>query len=216
MSAYQEMFLNSAMHKLGEMFDYAINDFGIDREDYPLMFASSRACLGIERGEPRYLLGMSGVELAYEVVLEMTGIEPVMDPGEEYDRSPDYWCGWSLSYYQWLRECRFRDILRAMPYESLISLYGTLHEADIMKTVELLDEKLAGQSDETNLKHIRASYGCSQSELARMSGVSLRSIQMYEQRNKDINKAQAVTLMNLALVLGCHVEDLLERKSYHR
>ncbi len=33
--------------------------------------------------------------------------------------------------------------------------------------------------------------------------VSLRSIQMYEQRNKDINKASAETLYHIARVLGC-------------
>ena len=43
-----------------------------------------------------------------------------------------------------------------------------------------------------------------------MSGVSLRSIQMYEQRNKDINKAQSESLYRLAKALGCTMEDLLE------
>ena len=31
---------------------------------------------------------------------------------------------------------------------------------------------------ETNLKRFRSAYGCSQSELAKLSGVSLRSIQI--------------------------------------
>ena len=43
------------------------------------------------------------------------------------------------------------------------------------------------------------------------SGVSLRSIQMYEQRNKDINKASAETLYRLSKVFGCSMEDLLEK-----
>ena len=68
----------------------------------------------------------------------------------------------------------------------------------------------ANTFSETNLKRIRLIYGCSQRELAEMSGVSLRSIQMYEQRNKDINKAQAESLNRLAKSLGCTMEDLLE------
>lgn len=44
----------------------------------------------------------------------------------------------------------------------------------------------------------------------RKANVSPRSIQMYEQRNKDINKAQAITLAKISRVLGCAVEDLLE------
>lgn len=41
-------------------------------------------------------------------------------------------------------------------------------------------------------------------------GVSLRSIQMYEQKVNDIDKAQARTVYKLSRVLGCTVEDLLE------
>lgn len=46
-------------------------------------------------------------------------------------------------------------------------------------------------------------------QLAEESGVSLRSIQMYEQRIKDINKGQAQTLHSLARVLGCRIEDFV-------
>ncbi len=53
---------------------------------------------------------------------------------------------------------------------------------------------------ETNLKRLRIFYGCTQAELSERSGVSLRSIQMYEQRNKDINKAGADTIYRLALM----------------
>ena len=63
---------------------------------------------------------------------------------------------------------------------------------------------------ETNLKRIRTAKGYSQKQLAEMSGVSLRSIQMYEQRQKDINKAQSDSLHRLAKALGCAMEDLLE------
>ena len=64
---------------------------------------------------------------------------------------------------------------------------------------------------DTNLKRIRNAYGCSQAELAKKSDVSLRSIQMYEQRNKDINKASIETVYRLAKALGCAVEDLIEK-----
>ncbi len=64
---------------------------------------------------------------------------------------------------------------------------------------------------ETNLKRIRTVYGCSQAELASLSGVSLRSVKMYEQRHKDINKAGAETVFRLAKALGCTVEDLIEK-----
>ena len=63
---------------------------------------------------------------------------------------------------------------------------------------------------ETNLKRIRRANGFSQKRLAEVSGVSLRMIQLYEQRQNDINKAQASTLLALARVLNCRLEDLME------
>jgi len=55
------------------------------------------------------------------------------------------------------------------------------------------------------------SRGLSQAELAKISGVGLRSIQMYEQRVNDIDKAQAQTIYKLSRVIGCSMEDLLEK-----
>ena len=211
MSAYHEIYLNSAMSRLGEMFDFAINDFGISRDDFPGMFAMSSVSRRIEVGEPRFLVGMSGVELACEVILETTGITPVVDPEPCYFRTPDHWCGRTLSYYQWLRAMKFRDIFREIPYDDIYASYRTLHEADITKFVDIADERIRKNKKETNLKIIRTTYGYSQRDLSRMSGVSLRSIQMYEQRRKDINKGQADTVMSLSRALGCRMEDLLEQ-----
>ena len=90
-------------------------------------------------------------------------------------------------------------------------MYYTLHEADISKFVDIVNAQIKDYFPETNLKRIRTIYGCTQAELARLSNVSLRSIQMYEQRNKDINKASADTVYRLSKALGCTMEDLIER-----
>ena len=93
------------------------------------------------------------------------------------------------------------------------NMYYTLHEADITKFIDIANERMRYKFKETNLKRIRSSYGCTQAELAIRSGVSLRSIQMYEQRNKDINKASAETLYRISKVLGCTIENLLEKQA---
>ena len=98
-----------------------------------------------------------------------------------------------------------------LSFDDLQSMYYTLHEADITKFASIADERIRDHFRHTNLKRIRTAYGCTQSELAMRSGVSLRSIQMYEQRNKDINKASAESLYRISKVLGCSMEDLLER-----
>ena len=92
----------------------------------------------------------------------------------------------------------------------MMNIYPALHEADLSKTAAVFDKRYRAFFQETTLKRIRCSVGFSQRELSEKSGVSLRSIQMYEQRNKDINKTQAITLYHLAKALGCKTEDLLE------
>ena len=89
-------------------------------------------------------------------------------------------------------------------------MYYTLHEEDITKFYESADEIFTQARPQTNLKRIRETAGLSQSKLAAEAGVSMHSIQMYEQRNKDINKAQALQVVKIARALGCEVEDLLE------
>ncbi|WP_374041738.1 helix-turn-helix domain-containing protein, partial [uncultured Treponema sp.] len=50
----------------------------------------------------------------------------------------------------------------------------------------------------------------SQKELSEISGVPLRTIQQYEQGQKNINSAKAETVLKLAKVLECSAEDLME------
>jgi DNA-binding transcriptional regulator YiaG len=209
--AYHEIYLNKAMSNLGEMFDFAINDFGLDRKDYAEMFAASSICRRLENGEPKYLVGMSGTELALDIIEETTGVVSVGTIDDQYDRTPDHWCGWAVCYYQWLTTMKYREIFRIASYDEISAMYPALHETDVTKFAEEMEKRRANLLPETNLKRIRTAYGCSQSELARLSGVSLRSIQMYEQRNKDINRAQAESLGMIARALGCRIEDLLEK-----
>ena len=62
----------------------------------------------------------------------------------------------------------------------------------------------------SNLKRIREEKNITQAKLAEESGVNIRMIQYYEQGVKDINKAQGITLHNIAQALKCKIEDLIE------
>lgn len=208
--AYQEIYLNRVQGMLGDAFDYAINICNIPGKNFIKMFIASSACKRIENGEPVYLSGKSGIELVMEVIQETTGEFIDIQPKEHFGRSKEYWIGWVLAYYQWHSGRKYSDIFKVLVFEDLLKMYDTLHEADVSKFVDIADSKMKEFFIDTNLKRIRTSYGCTQAELAQFSGVSLRSIQMYEQRNKDINKASVVTVHSLAKVLGCTVEDLLE------
>ena len=62
----------------------------------------------------------------------------------------------------------------------------------------------------TNLKIQRQKAGLSQKELAELAGIPIRTIQQYEQRQKNINKAQVQYLIALSKVLCCEISDLVE------
>ena len=89
-------------------------------------------------------------------------------------------------------------------------MYKIYHEMDISRFIESMDKIYDETVLETKLRRIRESRQVSQSELSKMSGVPLRSIQLYEQRVNNIDRAQAQTVYKLARALGCNTEDLLE------
>ena len=209
--AYQEIYLNKAQAALGDAFDYAINVCHIPGSNFVKLFTASSVSRRMENGEPAYLAGKSGIEIAADVLLETTGKPLETEPQEHFGRSQEYWIGWALCYYQWFSARSYSDIFDVLSYEDLANMYYTLHEADITKFVDIADEQIRAHFKDTNLKRIRSSYGCTQAELAKRSGVKLRSIQMYEQRNKDINKASADSLYRISKVLGCSMESLLEK-----
>ena len=62
----------------------------------------------------------------------------------------------------------------------------------------------------TKLYEIRKARGFTQQQLSDASGVTLRMIQLYEQKQNDISKAQVTVVINLAKALGCEVEDLID------
>ena len=94
---------------------------------------------------------------------------------------------------------------------TVLSMY-ILHEADESKFVKTANKIIARNkaNRKTRLCEIRKARGFTQQQLSEVSGVSVRMIQLYEQRQNDINKAQVNIVLSLAKSLGCDVEDLLE------
>ena len=214
MRAYEETYLDDAMNNLGDMFDYAVNDCGYDSEEFFTRFVVSGIAAAFERGNPKYVAGMSGPELASEVVFRTEKKRLELPASEDSDKSAEYWAGWALAYYQWHSARRFSDMRKCgLTMGRMISLYPTLHEADLSKFVDVADGIIAKNASigASNLQRLRKAGGMTQKKLAEASGTALRMIQLYEQRKQDINKAQAVTIARIAHVLGCDVEDLLEQ-----
>ena len=68
MRAYNESYLDDAMQNLGDMVEYAVCDCGYDPDDFFGWFISSGVASKFEKGNPKYITGMSGFELAEAVL----------------------------------------------------------------------------------------------------------------------------------------------------
>ena len=209
--AYNEIYLSRMRSTIADAFVYAIEDCNINPNSFLDMISASRIIKRIENGELSIIQGISGVELAMEIINDTTVKENDIVPLSHYDRSENYWIGYAYAHYQWYTSRTFENIFAAIPYDEMLRLYHTLHEVDISKFVDIAEERIHKFYKDTALKTYRLRLGYSQSELSKLSGVSLRSIQMYKQRNKDINKAAGETLFKLSRQLNCSIESLLEK-----
>lgn len=212
MYAYNQMYLEDGMCNMADMFDYAVNDCHMELNIFMQLFISTGLAEEFARANPKYLAGMSGRELAKEV-FQKSGYAQVDETHKiRIEKTAEYWCGWVLAYYQWKTNRSFAEIMRYVPADEICRMYHPLHEASEDKFVDDIEIIItAKKQGETNLKQLRRLRGYSQKLLAQKGGVSLRAIQQYEQRQKDINKAQGKSLVALAEVLNCRMEDLLEK-----
>jgi DNA-binding transcriptional regulator YiaG len=207
--AYNSLYLEDAMNNLGTMLDCTVNAAQYDLVVFYEMFLSSGVASQMEAGNPRYLSGMSGMELM-QMVLEKSSDKtlPFMNY-TPFDRTPEYWAGWALAYYQWYSAYTFPFIQKnGLSISKVLSLYPTLHEADLSKFVQTADMLIQTHlsTRKNTLKTIRKQSHLTQKELADLSGVTLRMIQAYEQGHQDIMKAEARTVFALARMLGCTPE----------
>ena len=114
-----------------------------------------------------------------------------------------------LAYYQYQTGTPFWRMFELVPYEVFAAAYHPLHEAPERKFVEVFESRIRRANNPTRLAVQRKACGLTQPELASISGVSLRCIQMYEQKNKNINRASAESVLRLARALHCRMEDVL-------
>ena len=206
-NAYDRSYLERARISLGRMLDYAVYDLKYDLAAYWEIFLASQVARQFERGEVSVLAGKSGVELALMVLgKEQEYEKPFFSEG----KSEEYWTGWALAYFQWKTCLSFSQITEFVPIEEIRRMYSPYHEMDIRQFCDRMSEMFAERKQQTNLKRKRMSAGLSQSQLAKLTGIPVRTIQQYEQGQKDINKARAEYVIALSRALYCDPQQLLE------
>ncbi len=211
--AYCELYLSDAKRHLAVAVDCAVHGYNVDIDSFFNLFILTGLADRFAQGDPMVVAGMSGQELARDVLRRGYGEDLLALPTScacTEDRTPEFWLGWVLAEYQWHSGRSFKTILSRVKPSELVCLYPIHHEMDITQLYATLDGKMSDGAKGSRLKRIREASGLSQAALAEKAGVGLRSIQMYEQGVNDINKAQARTLRSIAQTLGCRIDDLLQ------
>ena len=237
--AYDEILLERASGNLGRMLDFSVHSLRQDPAAMMELFTSCGLAALFEQGDVGVIAGMSGIELAYEI-LDRSGLAYERSvPRHTASLSPEYWCGYALARAQWESGLTFSSIMQSFSAAGFISDYsrkrfGYLDKLPLDISTEERNVKIrefgrnyaleaasdilsasgsiSDGSADTALKTMRMRNGLSQSQLAKASGVPLRTIQQYEQRQKDINRARAEYLVSLSSALGCSPSTLLEKK----
>ena len=210
--AYDESYIAVAQNILGHATDFAVMVLNLDPDEFGKAFIVSEASRQFACGNPRYVAGMNGCELARKVLTETHTPFTDKDDVMFLDRSPEYWAGWALAYYQWYSGLKFSDLQEYGLIPSEILSRYILHEADISKFVSTANKIILKNKavSPTRLQKLRKAQGLTQKELSELSGVSLRMIQLYEQRQNDINQASGQTINNLARALCCNFYEIME------
>ena len=208
--AYDETSVYTAQNILGNAVDFSLNTLHVDPDLFGNALSVSDASKQFASGNPRYVSGITGCELARCILDETHTSYSEAEDVMYLDKSPEYWAGWALAFYQWFSSRSFMDILAAVPLSDITCMYPVYHEMDILQFVDRMDELMVKAYPFTRLKTIRTNCGLSQSGLASVSGVALRQIQLLEQRQRDINMTAASTLLKLSRALCCRMEDLME------
>ena len=204
MNAYSDLYINEAQDWLGEFFETSVYVLNVELEEAWKRFVLSQYSLLFGSGDPFTICGKSGSEVAFELFDKRVDELPFI-----YDRTPEYWLGWSLAYYQWEKNIPFCFIANRIDINRMLLHYHPFHEMDITHFCNMVDF-VSRKNKEANLKMMRISRGYSQKELAEKTSIPIRTIQQYEQKQKNINNAQANYVLALAQALSCSPKDILE------
>lgn len=134
------------MDEFGFMLDYAVNFLHYEPQQFVTMFLDSSLPYQIERGNIKYIAGMTGVEIAWRVEEEILHVDT--DNVRELSQvigyactgSTDWWVGSMLAFYQWHSGRSFREILGKVPLHTFYDLYGKYHQMAEERFLERLDE----------------------------------------------------------------------------
>ena len=208
--AYNEMYLSDAMMNLGEMTEYAHDAFGVDPDRALRYFIISGYAERFEVGDPAVVSGTSGTELyIYSAEKCCAGLSVWPNPIVKYETEEYYWLGYILALFQWKTGYSFGSILSKVKAKDILRLYPALHTVAEDNAVDVILRIYRETSQLSRIQEYRKRLGMTQAQLAKASGVNIRTLQQYEAGTKSVKKAAAETVFSLAAALECQPEELI-------
>lgn len=136
--AYSELYLKDAQENIAWAFEYGVLGLKFSLEEFVQKWLSFKYINLIENGNPHFISGMSGIELAWLVA----GLknQKVVDIG--FSPSENYWTGFVASIYQWSRNVTYTEIFSNVTASDFLRMYPTFHEEDTANVLEEIDRRL--------------------------------------------------------------------------
>ena len=151
-NSYNREYLQSAQEILAAMIDVAVYYLDYKPADFYDSFLKSDYSHKFEKGDPFTLWGKSGTEIAFDIAQKDIGEykNKLTESGLKLHRSPEYWAGWSLAYYQWFSNKTFSEINKTTDINKIINLYNPYHEMDIRQFCDKMDSLLQKKIENHN------------------------------------------------------------------
>lgn len=123
------------------MIDVGVYYLNYAPQDFFNLFLNNPVSEKFQKGDPFVIWGKSGTEIAFEISNKNINQykEKLNESGFKLHRSPEYWAGWSIAYYQWYSGKTFKNINETISFEKVIHLYNPYHEMDILQFCDKLD-----------------------------------------------------------------------------
>ena len=198
----------TAIEMMAEMFEFAKCYLRIECDEFFNLLNYTHLSDRIYNLDIIYIYGKSSIEIVNEICSANDIIIKRIDKNKFLKSDKHYWLGLVIASYCYGKRISFKEISKRIKPSQILKIYNTMHEAPHIKVIEEIDKIL--DSQESVLKSIRQLKNISQNELSILSGVSLRSIQMYEQKKKNISKASFEIVKRLANSLSVNPEELYE------
>lgn len=130
-TAYSASYVEEVMENLGYMCHCSVVLFHTPLEVLIPKFLDSPFAYGIEHGNPHYMVGYHGMEIAERLLGKRYGSNIYYTEGDIW-----FWVGRSLALVQWYTCYKFKALLDMQPLEYWYHIYRVYHTMDESKLLD--------------------------------------------------------------------------------